>query len=74
MAAQRDIGATPNMRRAIGERVQVDLFGLRSLGESQDPVATGTIVELAPGSITVRLDGRHGDVTVGPSRLLTHVA
>jgi hypothetical protein len=33
-------------------------------------VATGTIVELAPGSITVRLDGRLAEVTVGPARLL----
>ncbi|HXU80776.1 MAG TPA: hypothetical protein VN914_05230 [Polyangia bacterium] len=62
------------MRRAIGERVQVDLFGLRSFGDGQEAVATGTIVELAPGSITVRLDDRHAEVTVGPSRLLTHAA
>jgi hypothetical protein len=62
------------MRRAIGERVQVDLFGLRSYGESHEPVANGTIVELAPGSITVRLDGRLDDVTVGPARLLSHSA
>jgi hypothetical protein len=58
------------MRRAIGERVEVDLFGLRSLGDGHDRVATGTIVELAPGSITVRLDGRLAEVTVGPARLL----
>ena len=62
------------MRRAIGERVEVDLFGLRSLGHDHDAVATGTIVELAPGSITVRLDGRHAEVTVGPARLLSGTA
>jgi hypothetical protein len=58
------------MRRAIGERVEVDLFGLRSFGDGHDAVATGTIVELAPGSITVRLDGHLAEVTVGPARLL----
>jgi hypothetical protein len=62
------------MRRAIGERVEVDLFGLRSSGDSHGPVAFGTIVELAPGSITVRLDGRLTEVTVGPARLLSSVA
>jgi hypothetical protein len=61
------------MRRAIGERVKVDLFGLRSLGDGQEPIATGTIVALAPGTITVRLDG-HGEVTVGPVRLIDRLA
>jgi ribosome maturation factor RimP len=62
------------MRRAIGERVEVDLFGLRYVADGDDLVATGTIVELAPGSITVRLDGRHAEVTVGPARLLGRAA
>jgi hypothetical protein len=57
------------MRRKIGERVEVDLFGLRVVGGLQDGVAVGTIIELAPGSITVRLDDRPADVTVGPARL-----
>jgi len=57
------------MRRKIGERVEVDLFGLRAIGALLDGVAVGTIIELAPGSITVRLDDHLADVTVGPSRL-----
>ena len=61
------------MRRKIGERVEVDLFGLRASG-AQDRVVLGTITELAPGSITVRLDDRLDEVTVGPSRLLSSAA
>ena len=57
------------MRRTIGERVEVDLFGLRAIGHLHDRVALGTIIELAPGSITVRLDDHEADVTVGPARL-----
>jgi hypothetical protein len=41
------------------------------IGGLQDGVAVGTIIELAPGSITVRLDDRPADVTVGPARLLS---
>ena len=59
------------MRRTIGERVEVDLFGLRTIGYQKAGVALGTIVELAPGSITVRLDDHDADVTVGPARLST---
>jgi hypothetical protein len=62
------------MRRTIGERVEVDLFGLRVIGTPQHGVATGTIIELAPGSITVRLDDRTAEVTVGPARLRHAVA
>jgi hypothetical protein len=57
------------MRPTIGERVEVDLFGLQTRGDFQQ-VASGTIVALAPGTITVRLDDHHAEVTVGPSRLL----
>ena len=62
------------MRRTIGEKVEVDLFGLRVVGQLQHAVASGTIVELAPGSITVRLDDRAAEVTVGPARLLSSAA
>jgi hypothetical protein len=65
---------TPNMRRTIGERVEVDLFGLRVIGQHEHAVASGTIIGLAPGSITVRLDGRPAEVTVGPSRLIQPAA
>jgi hypothetical protein len=58
------------MRPTIGERVEVDLFGLRALNDFEEAVARGTIVALAPGTITVRLDGVLHEVTVGPSRLL----
>ena len=60
------------MRPIIGERVEVDLFGLRTMGDLHK--ASGVIVALAPGTITVRLDGRHAEVTVGPARLLNRVA
>jgi hypothetical protein len=64
------------MRPRIGERVEVDLFGLRAgalKSAGVDPhkgTATGTIIALAPGTITIRLDGRAGEVTVGPARLV----
>jgi hypothetical protein len=64
------------MRPRIGERVEVDLFGLRAFQgagadiDAHQSTATGTIVALAPGTITVRLDGRAGEVTVGPARLV----
>jgi hypothetical protein len=60
------------MRPTIGQRVEIDLFGLStpagSLGGAT--VGSGTIVELAPGTITVRLDSEDAEVTIGPSRLL----
>ena len=61
------------MRREIGEKVEVDMFGLR-VGQVQDAVVSGTIVELAPGSITVRLDDWPTNVTVGPARLLRRMS
>jgi hypothetical protein len=64
-----------NMRHAIGQRVEVDLFGLRRTGDlSFKGVAVGTIVDLTPGAITVRLDDRDAEVTVGPSRVLSRVS
>jgi hypothetical protein len=61
------------MRHKIGQRVEVDMFGLRVAESALDgvTVASGTIVAIAWGSITVRLD-THTDteVTVGPARLL----
>ena len=62
------------MRTKIGQRVEVDLFGLSTpagpLGGAT--VASGTIIALAPGTITVRLDVASGqaEITVGPARLL----
>jgi hypothetical protein len=64
------------MRPKIGQRVEVDLFGLRVSGSGLDggTVAAGTIVALAPGSITVRLDAHaETEVTVGPARLMLRV-
>ena len=61
-----------NMRPTkIGQKVEVDLFGLRtSSGELATTVASGTVVALAPGTITVRLDAHDAEVTVGPARLI----
>jgi hypothetical protein len=59
----------------IGERVEVDLFGLRASSTWQiSSVASGTIVAVAPGSITVRLDDQPHEVTVGPARVLGRVS
>ena len=57
----------------IGERVEVDLFGLRAGSEFQfdDGVGRGTIIALAPGTITVRLDLGSAVVTIGPARVLS---
>jgi hypothetical protein len=61
------------MRHKIGQRVEVDMFGLR-IGEGTldgSAVASGTIVAIVWGSITVRLDTHiETEVTVGPARLL----
>jgi hypothetical protein len=60
------------MRPTIGQRVEIDLFGISTPAGSMSgaTVASGTIVGLAPGTITVRLDGDEAEVTIGPSRLL----
>jgi hypothetical protein len=57
----------------LGERVQINLFGLRLAGRpAGDAPATGTVVGLGPGVITVRLQlesGSLSDVTVSPGRI-----
>jgi hypothetical protein len=61
------------MRHKIGQRVEVDMFGLRVPEPALDgvTVAAGTIVAIAWGSITVRLEGlADTEVTIGPARLL----
>ena len=60
------------MRPTIGQRVEVDLFGLCAPAGalSGATVASGIIVGLAPGTITVRLDSAGAEVTIGPARLL----
>src|SRR5437762_1120776 len=51
------------MRPTIGERVEVDLFGLRITSDMPAVgSASGTIVALTPGAITVRLVDRHAEV------------
>jgi hypothetical protein len=47
------------MKLAIGQRVAVELFGLSF--RVRDAEADGTIVDLAPGAVTVRL-GANADV------------
>jgi hypothetical protein len=58
---------------ALGERIQINLFGLRLAGRpAGDSPTEGTVVGLAPGVITVRLqldDGGHSEVTVSPGRI-----
>jgi hypothetical protein len=58
----------------IGERVEVDLCGLRTPSGSalwDAVVAPGTVVGVDPGSITIRLDEQFGSVvTVGPARVV----
>ena len=58
----------------IGERVEVDLFGLRIVGNLPSGTASGTIVALAPGSITIQLDDHESEVTVGPARVLSRTS
>jgi hypothetical protein len=57
----------------IGQRIEVDLFGLHTRGLPESG-ATGTVVALGPGVITIRLDGdTPGDspeVTVSQRRVL----
>jgi hypothetical protein len=61
------------MSLQLGQKIQVDLFGMRlpglPAGESR---IEGTVVELEPGVITVRLrrgDGGTSDVTVSSGRV-----
>ena len=58
------------MSLQIGQRIHIDLFGLRVA--AFDSRAAGTVVALGPGVITVRLeraDGAYADVTVSPGRI-----
>jgi hypothetical protein len=57
----------------VGQRIEVDVFGLHVPGlASGEAQATGTVVALGPGVITVRLElgDRHPpEVTVSRGRL-----
>lgn len=57
----------------IGQKVEVDVFGLGAPGGAKFNAGAvpGTVVSVAPGSITVKLDiAPHGhEVTVGPVRV-----
>jgi hypothetical protein len=57
----------------IGQRIQINLFGMRVAGlRAADSPAQGTVVGLGPGVITVRLereDGALSEVTVSPGRI-----
>jgi hypothetical protein len=58
----------------IGEKVAIDVFGLRRPGGSdwKNGIISGTIIALDPGTITVRVDDpEHTEVTVGPARVLS---
>jgi hypothetical protein len=62
------------MSLEIGQRIQVNLFGMRLAGGAAtgDFPSEGTVVELGPGVVTVRLqreDGGHSEVTVSPGRI-----
>ena len=57
----------------LGQRVSIDSSGLGLPGGRQmQSFATGTIVDIAPGVITVRLEADGGmlDVTISPGRIL----
>jgi hypothetical protein len=57
----------------IGQKVEIDVFGLRLSGFAGDEnQVTGTIVEMGPGTITVRVEkgaAFASEVTVSPGRL-----
>jgi len=57
----------------IGQRIQLDLFGMRLTGPRRpDSRAEGTVVGLGPGVITVLLDAGEGpasEVTVSLGRV-----
>jgi hypothetical protein len=55
----------------IGEKIQVDLFGMRLPGKTREGATAATVVGLGPGVITVRLEELRGapEVTVGPGRV-----
>ena len=58
----------------VGQRIEIDVFGLQVPGlRSGEAQATGTVVALGPGIITVRLellgDRQPPEVTVSRGRL-----
>jgi hypothetical protein len=58
----------------IGQKVEVDLFGLKISGDvlPSNARSTATIVGLAPGTITVRLElegHSPSEVTISPDRI-----
>jgi hypothetical protein len=55
----------------IGERVQVDLFGLavRHVRATKNWIATGTVVDVTHGVLTISLDGSSEQVVVTSQRL-----
>ena len=56
----------------LGQEVDIDICGLPLGGaHSASGEASGRIVALAPGAITVRLelDGRASEVTISPGRI-----
>jgi hypothetical protein len=60
------------MSLEIGQRIHVDLFGMRLAGvRAEDSPAEATVVELGPGVITIRLEHEGGlsEVTVSPGRI-----
>ena len=58
-----------------GQRINVDLSGLRVSGEwAAEPTGAGVVVDIAPGAITVRLECEgchHREVTVSLQRIET---
>jgi hypothetical protein len=61
------------MSLQLGQRIQIDLFGMRVAGLGIDGVPVeGTVVGLGPGVVTVQLaldDGGISEVTVSPGRI-----
>jgi hypothetical protein len=61
------------MSLELGQRIQINVFGMRLVGvRAGDSSAEGTVVGLGPGVITVRLereDGVLSEVTVSPRRI-----
>jgi ribosomal protein L21E len=56
----------------LGQKIDIDVAGLGLPGARiMEARATGTVVDIAPGAITVRLDVDGGErvVTVSPRRI-----
>jgi hypothetical protein len=57
----------------VGQKIEIDIFGLHMPGlGSGEEQATGTVVALGPGIITVQLefnDRQHQEVTVSRGRV-----